>query len=176
VVISWTTGSEVDNYRFVIWRSNSADGNFAAIADLQATGGVATTNYNYTDANVNAGVTYYYRLSDISIYGYETVHEMVVSATPGASLGLAADFRLEQNYPNPFNPETTIRFSVPQTAQTVLAVFDMSGRQVATLVNGSLSAGYHQAVWNASDMTSGLYIYRLTSGDLTASGKMILTK
>jgi hypothetical protein len=169
VALHWSTGSEIDNHSFVIERSSGQS--FAEIAQISAQGGAGTTEYTYVDANVQAGHTYSYRLVDISIYGYPTVHtDNVVEVT------LAGDFRLAQNYPNPFNPATTIRFSVPTSAQTSLNVYDMGGRLVNTLVNGQLEAGNHQVTWDASGLPSGLYVYRLTVGGQTASGKMMFLK
>lgn len=182
VVVRWTTGSEVETYCFRIYRSASANGNFSLVEDyVPAVGGTGTTSYEFVDQNVEAGVTYYYQLSDISKYGWETKHSTLASATPGAGLGVASDFTLAQNYPNPFNPETTIRFSVPGTVQTELAVFDVNGRMVRTLVNGVLTAGSHEVIWDATDnagnvLPSGMYIYRLTAGGLSTSGKMIFMK
>jgi hypothetical protein len=169
-ILHWSTGSEVDNYSFVILRSNSAQGEFVEIAEMPSTGNVGTTDYSYTDANVQMGQTYHYMIKDVSIYGYPTLHQDVVTVT------LASDFRLAQNYPNPFNPTTNIRFTVPTASQTTLKVYDMNGRLVTTLVNGLVDAGTHQVAWNASDMPSGMYIYRLTVGDQTASGKMMFVK
>ena len=171
VVLSWSTGSEIDNHSFVIERSGSEQGDFVEIVQVPATGGVGTTEYSYVDGSVQTGHTYFYRLVDVTIYGYPTVHtDNVVSVT------LTGNFRLAQNYPNPFNPATTIRFSVATSAQTSLKIYDMGGRLVNTLVNGSLDAGNHQVTWDASGLPSGMYVYRLTVGDQTASGKMMYLK
>lgn len=171
VDLHWMTGSEVENYSFIVMRSTSEQGEFAAIAEIPATGnGVGTTNYSFTDVNVQAGNTYYYMIKDVSIYGYPTLHNDVVAVS------LAGEFALAQNYPNPFNPETTIRFSVPASAQTRLDVYDVGGRLVQTLVNGTVDAGNHQITWNAKDLPSGMYIYRLTAGTQTATGKMMFVK
>jgi hypothetical protein len=171
VMLHWSTGSEVDNYKFQIERSVGLQGNFEIIAEIPSSNGVGTTEYSYQDANVQAGNTYSYRITDVSIYGYPTVHSNNI-----VEVALAGDFALEQNHPNPFNPTTSIRFSVPTTGQTRLDVYDMSGRLVTTLVNGQMTAGSHQATWNATNMPSGMYIYRLTAGNQTASGKMMFVK
>jgi len=80
------------------------------------------------------------------------------------------------NYPNPFNPETTIRYSLPADDNVKLTVFDMLGREVATLVDGFQTAGEHQATWNASQLSSGKYFYRLESGKSVIIKMMTLLK
>ena len=81
-----------------------------------------------------------------------------------------------QNYPNPFNPTTEIRFSITEGGKTTLIVYDMLGRAVRGLVNGNLSPGTYTATFNASDLSTGMYIYVLTSGDARLTKKMVLTK
>lgn len=85
-------------------------------------------------------------------------------------------FALEQNYPNPFNPTTAINYNLAGRSNVSLKVFDMLGREVATLVNGMQEAGAHSVNFNAANFTSGLYIYTLTDGVNTISKKMMLLK
>jgi len=85
-------------------------------------------------------------------------------------------YSLEQNYPNPFNPNTTISFTLPNAGTVKLSIYDVSGRQVAELINGWRDAGMHQVTFDGSGLPSGVYIYRLTAGEYTASGKMVLLK
>jgi hypothetical protein len=85
-------------------------------------------------------------------------------------------FFMCQNYPNPFNPLTTISFGLPETGYVKLAVYDLLGRQVATLVNGQRMAGMHEVGFDASQLASGLYIYRIEAGDFSSVKKMILMK
>jgi len=78
--------------------------------------------------------------------------------------GIPTSYALRPNYPNPFNPDavgTTIQIDLPETAHVQLAVYDVLGRRVAELVNGPFPAGYHSAVWDAEDVGSGVYFYRL---------------
>jgi hypothetical protein len=89
---------------------------------------------------------------------------------------IPAAFSLQQNFPNPFNPVTTVRFSVPWFSDTELKVFDLLGRTVAELVNEKLSAGVYESSWNAAGHASGVYFYRLRSGQHTAIKKMILLR
>jgi Secretion system C-terminal sorting domain len=95
----------------------------------------------------------------------------------GESKSLSPDqFELEQNYPNPFNPSTQIAFSLSQPGKIKLAVYDILGREVATLINRGMSAGSHTVNFHAGDMASGVYFYSLTSGDVTKTQKMVLMK
>jgi hypothetical protein len=86
------------------------------------------------------------------------------------------DYALEQNYPNPFNPVTTIKFALPKASLVKLAIYDITGREVAVLVNGSLPAGYHSVQWDARNVPSGMYIYRLTAGSFTQVKRMTVIK
>tara|TARA_B100000315_G_scaffold260807_1_gene325618 strand:+ start:9682 stop:13104 length:3423 start_codon:yes stop_codon:yes gene_type:complete len=85
-------------------------------------------------------------------------------------------FALYQNYPNPFNPVTTIQFSVETNSKTSLQIFDITGRLVETLVNENLEPGYHEITWNATNVSSGVYIYKLTTDAGQLTRKMILLK
>jgi hypothetical protein len=85
-------------------------------------------------------------------------------------------FGLEQNYPNPFNPTTSISYTIPKSAQTTLKVYDVLGNEVATLVNGENTAGVHSVEFNAAKLSSGIYFYKLQSGNLLQTKKMMLLK
>ena len=109
----------------------------------------------------------------------------ILCGTPGApnSTEQTADaqeeslsFQLAQNYPNPFNPSTTIAFSLSQTAEVKLSVFDLSGREVAVLVNGLLEAGQNELSFDASALASGIYLYRLQADGLSQTRRMVLLK
>lgn len=99
------------------------------------------------------------------------------------STEIPSTFSLEQNYPNPFNPETKIRFSIPlchscggRNPYATLKVFDILGKEVATLVNQDLQPGTYETTFDASNLTSGIYYYKLTAGNYSATKKMILIK
>lgn len=85
-------------------------------------------------------------------------------------------YELLSNYPNPFNPSTIIRFGLPVSSQVTLKVYDVSGREVRTLINNQLSAGFHSVTFNAAGLSNGTYIYRLRANGFEASRKMILVK
>ena len=97
----------------------------------------------------------------------------------GRSAALPTDFALEQNYPNPFNPSTLIPYQLPAAGPVRLEVFNMLGQRVAKLVDGERSAGAHTARWDGTDAAgravgAGVYIYRLSSGGMTMSRRMVL--
>jgi hypothetical protein len=85
-------------------------------------------------------------------------------------------YLLEQNYPNPFNPTTAIKFNLPEKTNVSLVIYDQLGEKVTTLINGALSAGYHQVEWDASNMTSGIYFYEIKTNNFSAVKKLILMK
>lgn len=122
-------------------------------------------------------------LNDLT--GYAAGENTVLKTTDGggAPIGITpisnevpVDFRLEQNYPNPFNPTTNINFSIPKAAYTSIRIYDIMGRHVHTLFETQLAPGSYKADWNASQMPSGIYIYRIESGSFTHSRKMIMIK
>ena len=89
---------------------------------------------------------------------------------------IASRYELGQNYPNPFNPITHIRFNIPETGNTKLTVFNIMGEAVANLVDGVVSAGAHTVSWNAANMPTGVYFYRMESGNFTQTRKLLLVK
>jgi hypothetical protein len=87
-----------------------------------------------------------------------------------------AAFTLSQNYPNPFNPSTEITFAVPVASPVRLEVFDVLGRHVSTLVNELKQVGEHSVSFDASNLATGMYVYRLTAGDQVLAKKMMILK
>jgi hypothetical protein len=103
----------------------------------------------------------------------------IVIEKPTAITGnenIADGYFLSQNFPNPFNPETRINFSLSVNEFVSLKIFDATGVEVATLVNGTMTAGNHEVVWNASGFSSGIYFYRLSSGEFSDVKRMMLIK
>ena len=87
-----------------------------------------------------------------------------------------SDFILEQNFPNPFNPRTQIKYSVPQSSQVQITIFDVLGNELETLVNEENTVGTYEVNWNAANLPSGVYFYRLQAGDFVQTKKMLLLK
>ncbi len=107
---------------------------------------------------------------------YEYSFEFGVATSIAGDGELPQDYKLGNAYPNPFNPATVIQYHLPEEAEVRLTVYDLTGRQVTTLVNETQQAGEHQATFDAEDLASGTYIYRIQANDWTASGKMMLIK
>lgn len=97
-------------------------------------------------------------------------------ADAGPASKKPSQFVLRDNYPNPFNPATKIRFGMPEVAHVRLVIHNVLGREVARLVDERRAAGYHQVTFNSGDLPSGVYIYTITAGSFTDSGRMVLLK
>ena len=126
-----------------------------------------TTNSQYIFAGTGsfAGGCSVWRRSLTEIVGVQNISTEVPS-----------EYSLKQNYPNPFNPTTNIRYSVSKNGMVKLIVFDALGREVETLVNQSQQAGTYEASFNGSSLNSGVYFYKLTSGDFSETKKMLFVK
>ena len=85
-------------------------------------------------------------------------------------------FSLEDNYPNPFNPTTTIQYRLPRTTAVHISIYNMKGQRITTLVDGEIEAGYHKVIWEARDVSSGVYFYRISADEYSAVGKCLLIK
>ncbi len=93
-----------------------------------------------------------------------------------ARVSVPTVFGLAQNYPNPFNPATTIQYQIPVTSRVTLNVYDILGKEVATLVNETKEPGSYTAQFDGTQFSSGLYVYTINAGTFTAARKMVLTK
>lgn len=98
------------------------------------------------------------------------------TATMPSTMPVFAEFQLFQNYPNPFNPSTKITFKIPRTARVTIKVFDISGQEIASLVDRDYPTGTHSTVWDASGIAAGVYIYRLQADGFSQSKRLTLIK
>ncbi|MFH1010444.1 MAG: T9SS type A sorting domain-containing protein, partial [bacterium] len=173
VTLNWTTASELNNDYFEVQRNLA--GNWTTLGQVDGAGtSVIARNYSYTDHAVVNGVTYTYRLLSHDINGIVHEYGATVEATPGAPT--PTEYALSQNYPNPFNPQTSITYAVKEAGFVTLKVYNLMGQEVATLVSAKMSAGHYTASFAASDLPSGIYVYRLEVNDFTAQKKMVLLK
>jgi hypothetical protein len=133
--------------------------------------------YTYIDSTAGPGV-WSYRLKQMDNSGdvhYSDVVQLSVVTSVGGE-AMPTVYALEQNYPNPFNPTTTISYQLPAASHVTLVVFDVLGRQVATLVNGVREAGHYKESFDAAKLGSGVYFYQLRAGDQTFLKKMLVVK
>ncbi|MBZ0199268.1 MAG: T9SS type A sorting domain-containing protein, partial [Ignavibacteriaceae bacterium] len=171
VRLDWATTTETNNYGFEVQRS--VDGkSFATVAFVNGAGtSTEKHTYSYVDSDVEIG-NYFYRLKQVDLNGtfaYTDVTE-VNFTTP-------TEFVLEQNYPNPFNPSTTIKFGLAANSAVDLRVYNIVGEEVAVLVSGQMmESGTYQVTFNANNLPSGTYIYRLSAGNKVLTNKMTLLK
>jgi hypothetical protein len=135
--------------------------------------------FDYLDCNFHSSINLSAAASDGKQVG-STMWNYVGFVVDGISKNAPSDvpgkFALLQNYPNPFNPTTTINYNLSKSTQISLKVYDVLGREVATLFNGVQTAGPQTAVWDASHVASGVYFYKLVAGDFSQIRKMVLLK
>jgi len=169
VLLRWATASEFNNLGFELQRSIDGNNGWTAVAFINGAGNSnSTINYSYVDENLSAS-RYYYRLKQIDI-DQRFAYSPIVSA----QLDGKQAFDLQQNFPNPFRGETIIRFTLPQKTSINLSIFDMNGRLVKVLANGSKDSGTHAVTLNSGILTSGLYYYKLQAGDFSAVKKLTI--
>jgi len=176
VELKWSTATELNNRGFEIQRSINGS-QFATVAFVEGQGTTTEIQqYSFTDRNVESRVNYAYRLKQID---YNGAYEFSQVVNIGFTLPL--EFVLEQNYPNPFNPSTSIAYAVPVKSNVTLEVYNLIGQKIVTLVEGQVEAGKHTAQFNASSMSSGIYLFKLTAvgengSQFSSSKKMTLLK
>jgi hypothetical protein len=181
IELTWQTSTEVNNHGFEIERGTTpvspplqggdVRGGWQKIGFVEGAGNInSPKSYSYVDASAKGKVVY--RLKQIDNDGkfsYSQTVEVIVSELPN-------EFALMQNYPNPFNPETKISYQIPASGYVSLKVYDMLGKEVATLVNGMQEAGEQQAIFSASKYPSGMYFYTLKSASFVETKRMVLVK
>lgn len=170
VTLNWQTATELNNRGFAIERKiNNSEFEQISFVDGHGTT-TETQNYIFTDNNLQPA-SYTYRLKQIDFDGtFAYSKEVMVDVTEIFS------FKLENNYPNPFNPSTSIKFTLPEVSQVKLNVYNALGEMVAELINGQMNSGSHEIKFDASNLSSGIYIYTLESAGNKISKKMMLMK
>lgn len=167
--MQWATDNQTPWYRFKadtgyyqIWYDNDSSlGLKYALAKSKNLGGVGMWALGYDGTRTELWNELLVHFQDNAV---ENQNEMPRS------------YQTVSNYPNPFNPSTTIRYQLPAAAKVTLQVFDVLGKEVSTLVNDYKTAGKHEVTFNGAGLSSGLYLYRLHSGGMVNTGKMILMK
>jgi hypothetical protein len=174
IELNWDENSDVEE-GLIIERKEGISGSFSIIDTL------AENTEEYTDSSFEGAVTdYTYRVrafigSESSNYSNE-VTLAVTSIEHDFQVETPEEFELKQNFPNPFNPTTQIQFGLPLQSHVKLDVYNTSGQKVKELLNAPLSSGLHTITFNAENLASGIYIYRLITGNQILTNKMILMK
>lgn len=171
-VLKWQTASETNNLGFDVERSIGDEKNWTKIGFVEGYGTTAETKYyEFIDEEATTEGDYFYRLKQNDTNGafeYSSTVQYTVSAPD--------EFALAQNYPNPFNPSTQIVFKLKEDVQVNLKVFDLLGREVASVVNEEMKAGTHKVSFDAKELSAGVYFYSLSAGSFHEMKKMTLIK
>ncbi len=174
VTLNWATTRETNNQGFDIQRKTSGS-DWATVGNVAGFGNSTEThNYSFTE-RINTG-NYSYRLHQKDFNGntqdFNLSSEVIV--------GIPSTYSISQNYPNPFNPSTKIDYDLPFTGKVSILLYDISGREVGNLVNEVKDAGYYTVKFNASNLASGMYFYRITAQgnnqNFVSTKKMVLIK
>lgn len=182
IAFNWRTISEINNYGFAVQQADTGTSNFVDVPNSFVAGhGTTLTPQQYTwTYNTAPAGTHYYRLRQIDLDGTQhftdqiTVTSEIVNAVEESKM--PHKFELGQNYPNPFNPMTNIRWQMGVGGFVSVKVYDVRGKEVATIVNEDLAAGNHQHTFDATGLSSGVYYYRIQAGDLVETKRMTLLK
>ncbi len=173
VRLTWQTSTETNNSGFFVQRK--VGGIWENLNFVQGYGTTSDSHsYDYIDnlSDLNYRGKIYYRLKQVDYDGsanYSSTESVIFEPKPN-------DFALDQNYPNPFNPSTSIKYSLPEGARVKLTIYDLLGNEVETLVDEFKPAGTYSVKFNGSELTSGIYIYRMQAGDFVSTKRMALIK
>jgi photosystem II stability/assembly factor-like uncharacterized protein len=170
VILNWSAATELNNQGFEIQRSTEVE-EFFTVGFVNGHGTTTEQQiYSYIDRNLDDG-RYYYRLKQVDYdgsYEYSDIVEVNFRAFNS--------YLFEQNYPNPFNPATTIGFGLQNKSTVNIRILNTTGEEVAVLLNEEKEPGFHQVVFNAANLPSGVYFYQLKAGNYVNTKKMILLK
>ncbi|CAN5578055.1 hypothetical protein BH10BAC5_BH10BAC5_20140 [soil metagenome] len=176
VELKWSTSTEQNNTGFDIERKVSGAPSWSKVGNVTGHGTSSVTNsYSFKERNLPTA-TYNYRLKQIDNNGnfhyYELSNEVII--------GVPAGFSISQNYPNPFNPATKINYDLPFDSKVSIVLIDLTGRQVAEILNTTQQAGYQTVSFNASNLSSGTYFYQINANggnqSFSKTLKMMLVK
>ena len=169
ITLTWRDNSEVED-GYIIERKFSEETSFTVVDTLQG------SESEYVD-HVEAGQTYVYRIKaykSSAESGYSREVSIIVTGIQNEEM--PTKYSISQNNPNPFNLTTKIKFALPKTVLTKIILYDLLGKEVMTVINEKMQAGFHEINIEAGGLPSGVYLYRIQSGDFIQSRKMILMK
>jgi len=158
VNLFWSTSMEENNSGFEIYRKELNDNQWKKSGFLKGKGNSnSVVNYSFSDKNLSSG-KYNYKLKQIDYNGNYEYFELEGTI----EIGVPEIVVLSQNYPNPFNPVTKIDYKLSADSFVNIRVYDMSGREISTLVNSDQTSGYYTVIFDGSRLSSGIYFYKLT--------------
>jgi hypothetical protein len=170
VMLNWVTATEVNNYGFNIERKNDVE-DWNELGFVEGHGNSnSPKEYSFVDNSVVSG-KYSYRLKQIDNDGTYEYFDVI-----SVDVDIPDNFYLAQNYPNPFNPTTTIKYMISNDEKVSLKIYDLLGKEVASLVNEYQKAGTYSVEFNGDNLASGVYIYRLVTGGYVSVNRMSLIK
>ncbi len=170
IILNWSTATETNNLGFEI--EKKIYNNWEKIGSVAGMGTSSElNNYSFTDYNTSAH-NVFYRLKQIDFDGTIKYSKQIEVNIPEVPL----NFSLSQNFPNPFNPSTLIKYSIPNANIVILKIYDVLGSEITTLVNEFKNAGTYEVNFNALNLSSGIYFYKIKSGNFNETKKMLLLK
>ena len=177
IILSWSTATETNNMGFDIERQSTkgrGQSENARWEKIGFAGGSGTTtekhSYQFIDEDLSPG-NYNYRLKQVDFDGSYQYSPVI-----NVNIYTVLKYNLSQNYPNPFNPATRIKYSIPSAGFITLKVYDNLGKEAAVLVNEEKAAGEYTVKFDANELSSGVYFYRLQAGNYSSTKKLIFIK
>jgi len=180
ILLSWSPNTEKDLAGYKIYYSSEASGYTGTDANQGPSPIIVTTIDTFLVTGLSIGKTYRFALSafDLSTNesGLSKVDSTILTGISKLPNSTPTTYALSQNYPNPFNPSTIISFDIPKQSYVKLVVYNVLGRSVKTLVDEEKSPGSYNVIFDASNMSSGVYFYRITAGNFAVTKKLLLLK
>ncbi len=170
ITLSWNRVQYADQY--LVQTSN-------APTFINIFGSITTSDTAISLQLLLEGQKYYWRVQANNVEGsgpWSDVWDFTLTGVKNFQEGVPTEYSISQNYPNPFNPTTRIRFALPQSGLTKITIYDLLGREVQTLINRELSAGYYELNFDASNLSNGVYFYRIRAGNFVETKKLLFLK
>ena len=157
--------------------TNCLHGQYRIKISVLGNGGSSDSNLTYhLNSTLGQQLTGITQASNYTVYDGVWKPIQILTPIDNQNNIIPQKYELEQNYPNPFNPSTKIKYAIPRISQVEIKIYDILGNVVQTLVNEEKSAGVYELIWNAADLSSGVYFYQIHAGNFVQTKKMLLLK
>ena len=167
--LDWS-GGDYKQADYYVLEKSSKNSEYETVFRIEADN-LNEKNYSFLDQKDESSDVVYYRVKQVDKDG-----SIVYSSQVKVGQGLFEPFIVEQNYPNPFNPKTSIVVELLEDAQVKVIIYNLEGKEVVTLQDGPLSKGVHKFTFDATDLPSGVYLYKIETPEYSQTKKMVLTK